>query len=550
MEYQALYRKYRPRNLNEVYGQKVAVNILKNAVKNNKFGHAYLFTGSRGCGKTSVAKILARMVNCENIVDGEICGKCKSCLASMDNSCVDILEIDAASNNGVDEIRELKSKVNLIPSILKYKVYIIDEVHMLSIGAFNALLKTLEEPPKHAIFILATTELNKVPITIVSRCQTIEFKKINNNDMFARLKEISELEKINITDDAIMEIVNVSDGGMRDAIGMLDMSTSYNTDQITENDIFSITGNVSNNEIEYLVDLIIKKKITAIIPLINEYYNAGKDLVKILEKVIFTMTNKMIAEHDSNICSIIKELTITVEKMKNSSIGKIYLEVTLFELCTLIDEQQKTNVEKNNLSNLDNQPFPKSNDINIEMPVDKTENIRKDEIIYEQNMNNELKKIRINNTFVDANKQSLNNIKNKWNNLNNYTFDKDYGATVCELLDAIPVAASDNYLILTYNYDSFVEKGNMYVEKYEKIIKNILDLTNKIVFLTTEEWEKNKNEYIENIKNNVKYNYIAESFTLGNTKEIDEQQLNNKQSEIIDKVNQLFDVSKIEIKGE
>ena len=179
MSYQALYRKYRPKDLNEVYGQNVAVNILKNAIMNNKFGHAYLFTGSRGCGKTSVAKIMSRLVNCENHLDGKICGVCNNCINSESTSCVDIIEIDAASNNGVDEIRELKNNVNLVPSYLKYKVYIIDEVHMLSIGAFNALLKTLEEPPEHVIFILATTELHKVPITIVSRCQTIEFKKIN-----------------------------------------------------------------------------------------------------------------------------------------------------------------------------------------------------------------------------------------------------------------------------------------------------------------------------------------------------------------------------------
>ena len=262
-----------------------------------------------------------------------MCGECKCCIATKENSCVDILEIDAASNNGVDEIRELKSKVNLIPSVLKYKVYIIDEVHMLSIGAFNALLKTLEEPPEHVIFILATTELHKVPITIVSRCQTIEFKKINNNDMFLRLREIADLEHINITDEAINEIVNVSDGGLRDAIGLLDMSTTYTNNKITEEDIYAINGNVSNEEIDYLSELLLKKNLNPLVNLINDYHNTGKDLIKITEKLINCLTNKMIKNKDTNICSNIKKITEALEKMKNSSIGKIYLEVCIFEIC-------------------------------------------------------------------------------------------------------------------------------------------------------------------------------------------------------------------------
>ncbi len=549
MSYQALYRKYRPKDLTEVYGQHVAVNILKNAIKNNKFGHAYLFTGSRGCGKTSVAKILARMVNCENVNEGKLCGECPSCLASADNNCVDILEIDAASNNGVDEIRELKSKVNLIPSVLKYKVYIIDEVHMLSIGAFNALLKTLEEPPEHVIFILATTELNKVPITIVSRCQTIEFKKINNKDMFDRLKEISNLEGINITDDAITEIVNVSDGGLRDAIGMLDMSTAYSNDQITEDDIYSINGNISNNEIEYLVVLILKKLLNTIIGLINDYYNSGKDLVKIIEKVILTMTNKMIKENDANICLIIKKMSETIEKMKNSSIGKIYLEISLFELCTETVEKNNTIVveeKRVNINSISTETDERKNETKIE-------NSKKEDMEIKhsyKSVNNNLKNIRVNNTFVEANKQCLTDIKNKWDKLNDHTFDKENGAIVCELLDATPTAASDTYLILTYNYDSFVEKGNMYIDKYEKVLKDILDLSHKLVFLTNEEWNKNKNEYIENIKNNVKYNYIDEESQVQEEIPEDSISVENKTSEIIEKANQLFDMSKIEIKGE
>ena len=557
MEYQALYRKYRPRNLSEVYGQNIAVNILKNAIENKKFGHAYLFTGSRGCGKTSVAKIMARLVNCENVIDGQLCGECKNCIATKDNSCVDVLEIDAASNNGVDEIRELKSKVNLIPSVLNYKVYIIDEVHMLSIGAFNALLKSLEEPPEHVIFILATTELNKVPITIVSRCQTIEFKKINNKDMFNRLREISNMEKINITDDAITEIVNVSDGGLRDAIGMLDMSTTYTNNQITEEDIYAINGNISNAEIEYMSDLILKKNLNVLINLINDYHNTGKDLIKIIEKLINNLTTLMIKNNNTNICLIIKKLSETIEKMKNSSIGKVYLEVALFELCNEVEENQistrivEKTIEKEVVL------IPKENiiqeEIDIIKPNTKEEKNEITSVVSKNKTNNKdltkFKEIRVNNTFVAVDKKVKNEIINKWDLLNNYTFDKDNGAIVCELLDAVPEAASNEYLILSYNYDSAVEKGNMYIEKYEYVLKEYLDMDIKIIFVTEEEWQKYKKEYIEKTKNKVQYTYIEESKIEEDILEEDSIE-NNVQSEMIEKVNQLFDSSKIEIKGE
>ena len=220
MKYQALYRKYRPKNFNEVVGQNVTTKILKNAITSNHISHAYLFYGPRGTGKTSIAKIFARTINCSNLNDVVPCENCDSCLYSINPGCPDIIEIDAASNNGVDEIRELKNKISFVPTELKYKVYIVDEVHMLSTGAFNALLKTLEEPPEHAIFILATTELQKVPLTIISRCQTLEFKKIDDSSMKNKLQEISNIEKIKIDDSGIEEIIKNSNGGLRDAIGL------------------------------------------------------------------------------------------------------------------------------------------------------------------------------------------------------------------------------------------------------------------------------------------------------------------------------------------
>ena len=243
MSYLALYRKYRPIKFNDIYGQEEIVTVLKNAIMRNKVSHAYLFSGPRGTGKTTIAKIIARLVNCENPIDGDACGKCYSCLNFLNSS--DIVEIDAASNNGVDEIRELRDKINLVPTSSKYKVYIIDEVHMLTNQAFNALLKTLEEPPSHVIFILATTEPHKIPLTIASRCQKFRFSKISDDKIVDRLKEISKNENISISDDALFEIARISDGGMRDAINMLDQLVAFTNSKITLEDIYAVNGTVS-----------------------------------------------------------------------------------------------------------------------------------------------------------------------------------------------------------------------------------------------------------------------------------------------------------------
>ena len=240
--HQSLYRKYRPQTFDDVVGQKVIIKSLKNVILKNKISHAYLFTGPRGTGKTSVAKILAKTVNCVNLTDTSPCNECVSCTQINQKQTVDVIEIDAASNNGVDEIRELKSKVSLVPTVGKYKIYIIDEVHMLTIGAFNALLKTLEEPPAHIIFILATTEPHKIPETILSRCQKFDFKRIDDKSMDKRLKYICKSEKIDIEDQALEEIIRFSSGGMRDSISLLEQAQVYSDSIIKLDDVHEING--------------------------------------------------------------------------------------------------------------------------------------------------------------------------------------------------------------------------------------------------------------------------------------------------------------------
>ena len=540
MSYQTLYRKYRPKSLKEVYGQNIITKILSNAIALNKISHAYLFTGPRGCGKTSVAKIIARMVNCSNLQDGAPCNKCKNCIESIQENCIDIIEIDAASNNGVDEIRELKNNVTVLPSSLKYKVYIIDEVHMLSTGAFNALLKTLEEPPEHIIFILATTDLEKVPITIISRCQTLEFKKINKNDMFDRLKEISNKEKIQISDDAIYEIVDQSDGGMRDAIGMLDLASSYTTDIISIDDITTINGNISIHEVEELTNLIINKKINESINKIIEYKNGGKDLIKLTEKILKQINILITKNNNTNICTIYEMLLNCLSNMKKSNLDFDYLMLSLHKIELLDNKNEEKIIEPNYTKIEDNNSNIRSF-INNKIENDDTKNVidkKEEKIIKIVN----IKDTRVNNTFVDADKSVLKKIKEKWNELENYTLDRKYGSYVCELIDLKPVVASSKYLVLTHKYDSFIDKGNSNINKYEEVINKFLNIPIKMVFITENEWTKYKNEYIDNNSKGIKYQIIEEKI-----EEYENNQENNKDSDIIEKASELFDNIEIEI---
>ena len=293
MAYQALYRKWRPRTFASVIGQNDITDTLKNAIKRGTISHAFLFAGPRGTGKTSCAKIFAKALNCTNLQDGEPCNQCANCLAADKGAMADIMEIDAASNNGVDEIRDIRDKVKYAPTQGKYKVYIIDEVHMLSMGAFNALLKTLEEPPEHVVFILATTELQKVPATIISRTQRYNFKRISQADLEKRMKYILEQEKISYEDKALAVIAQVADGGMRDALSILDQLLSFDKNKVEYDSALEITGFAAKEKIEQILLAILNEDATKALSLAQTELANGASSKNILDELIEMATNAL-----------------------------------------------------------------------------------------------------------------------------------------------------------------------------------------------------------------------------------------------------------------
>ena len=292
--YQALYRKYRPQTFDDVVGQLAVTQTLKSQLQSGKLGHAYLFTGSRGTGKTSSAKILAKAVNCENPQDGNPCNRCPSCRAIDDGSCMDVLEIDAASNNGVDNVRDLRDGAVYTPSQVKMRVYIIDEVHMLSISAFNALLKLIEEPPAHLLFILATTELHKVPATIVSRCQRFTFRRIGQEDIAARLQYVAYQENIDLDESAAMVLARLADGGMRDGLSLLDQCASATTGTLDADRVYACLGIAGVQQCGKMMACIADKNTAGALELLNQFYAEGKDMAALMDEMMCLARDLMI----------------------------------------------------------------------------------------------------------------------------------------------------------------------------------------------------------------------------------------------------------------
>ena len=526
--YQALYRKYRPSNFNDVIGQEIIIRTLQNAVINNKISHAYLFAGPRGTGKTSIAKIMAKTVNCLNQKNGIPCCECVNCTQIENKQSTDVIEIDAASNNGVDEIREIRNKVNFVPTTGKYKVYIIDEVHMLTTGAFNALLKTLEEPPAHIIFILATTEPHKIPATILSRCQRFDFKKIPENQIIARLKDIKKKEKIDISDEALSAIADLSDGGMRDSINLLDQVASYANDKIELEDIYRVNGTLSEQSKIEFVDNIMDNDLIKLLEMLNNYNAEGKNLLKVIEEIAETLKNilllKLTPEYAKNIIydvkiydklldkidvdkviNLINEINNNLNSIKQSNDPKLAIELLLI----------KNSYSSKNISQTSKKekPIEKQEVKEEKKDIEKVkEEPKKESKSLEEKIDfNHIQERRIENTLAHFQKKNYMEIKKELAKLEEYVTDKKYAKLISLLLDGDLKAASEEYLLYVYKTKGMSNDFNSQIIDIEDMLEKILKKKYKVIATDNISWEIIKKDFNSKEK---EYLYIPEDFDL------------------------------------
>ena len=518
MSYLALYRKYRPSTFDELVGQDYIVNILKRSLKTDRLSHAYLFSGPRGTGKTSTAKLLDKLINCENLIDGNPCDQCNSCKLINEKNNPDIIEMDAASNNGVDEIRNIRDKVDLMPSVSKYKVFIIDEVHMLSTGAFNALLKTLEEPPKHVVFVLATTEFYKVPETIVSRCQCFEFSRVGYDYIVKKLKYIADKEKIKIDDETIGLIAKYSDGGLRDAIGFLDKLSCY-SDNITKDDFYTLRGIVDIDLLRTLFDNIYSGSLEKTLNLYEELLKNGKN-ISLLAIDLLELTNNLIvdsiqgdsAKYDvKKLYEYVEILEKLVFDVKNFCNGKVIFEVALLKMIGLCDDKiisreiindkkcdEKTEKVGSDAENVKNdKDMPNDSKLSVDERLENADGNYLDK-----------ERIIINNAFALANKSLLEELKLKWVDLSNYLHNREFSNVVSYLMDGTLRVAGDKDVIISVMYDSLVTNALMALDKIELLFNIVSGKHYNIAFVTDEDWKELKKDFIENKKNGKKYEYV------------------------------------------
>lgn len=528
MAYQALYRVYRPQSFNDVVGQQHIIKTLQNALVQEKFSHAYLFSGPRGTGKTTAAKILAKAVNCEKAPIAEPCNECATCRGITDGSISDVIEIDAASNNGVDEIRDIRDKVKYAPSAVRYKVYIIDEVHMLSIGAFNALLKTLEEPPAHVIFILATTEPHKIPLTIISRCQRFDFRRISPEDIVYRMKEVLGSEELEVSEDALYEIAKASEGGMRDALSLLDQAISYSTEKVSLEDVLSITGAVSQAFIVKIVQAIFNENIVEALDSVESLIKNGKDPARFVEDLIFyyrdvllyqaseenayllekAAVNEDFKELSSKMDSafiykVIAELNQTQQEMKWSNHPRVLLEVALVKLA-----QSSTNQE----SALPYQDIlQKMNQMEAELQQLKEKGIQVDHTA--QAVQTEKKQTRqsrsqyktpvgkVNEVLKNATRQNLETIKRSWAQVLDTLKQQNKASHAALLSNSEPVASSDQSFILKFKYEIHCkmasENNNNVRDNLENILYTLIGSKREMVAIPESEWDKVREEFLQ-----------------------------------------------------
>lgn len=527
MAYKVLYRKYRPDCFDNLYGQDSIKNILIESIKSNKISHAYIFHGPRGTGKTSTAKIFAKTINCTNNHDGVPCNKCNSCLNFNDSP--DIIEIDAASNNGVDEIRNLRDSAKIMPTFSKYKVYIIDEVHMLSSSAWNAFLKTLEEPPSHVIFILATTELQKIPLTILSRCQRFSFKKLSNDVIVDNIMRICELENIKITHDAAYAISELSDGAMRDALSILDQISKQNVE--ISSDIISKTfGFVGNSDIDLIFDCLGCNDFDKLNVIFSDYFDKGLNVNLLINKLLgslFKLELDFVKKREFNKLDLIKKLAFDINNVYGKNNAIFLLKMILISYSSLFNSDCN-NVIVNNLDYED-----KSIKVNDKKDIDEN---KKSEIVTEIKDKNEIKSkisdknsidlkviknIRINNSYVDASKAEKNKFIKYWNSFVN-SVELENDRDLFNLIESVNVeVVSPTNVIFSNNSLSTAVLFNESLVEVERRFNKITGVDYKFICLSMNEWFDEKNRFMElkNLKQD-NFVYIDENLIEKNNKSV------------------------------
>ena len=528
--HKALYRVYRPKNFSDVIGQEHIVRTLKNQIENNNVGHAYLFCGTRGTGKTSTAKIFSRAVNCTNLHNDEPCNECENCREILQDKTMDVVEIDAASNNSVDDIRELRENVKYSPAKAKYKVYIIDEVHMLSQGAFNALLKTLEEPPSYVIFILATTEPHKIPATILSRCQRFDFKRVTVKDISSRMRYICEKEGIEADEKALNLIARNSQGALRDALSILDQCISFEGNKISYNDVIELLGSVNIEQLFDLAESVIKEDTRKSLQILNDFIIWGKDVRNLVNDLIDHFRNLMVCKISNdldeiislpeetidllkqqaetidinNLIRILNILSETQDGMKISSNPRVLMEVTMMKIAQpMFDESKEALIKRiENLEQKIESGNIKVNHISTNQTVD---NFNENN---QQNNNTVEKQEDENIEYENLKGDDIKLVEKSWKKILQ-KMKEDKNQVIRALLqdvDSFNISEDTLYIIFTDNY-SFAKSrldSPATIQYVEKVIREVLNrsfsvkiaLKSQLANLNTEIKKEDKGEQI------------------------------------------------------